>query len=353
MKIRLAILEKDSNYLNRIVAAFSTKYSDKFEIYSFTDSEVALSTLVASRIDVLVASDVFDIDVTKIPVRCGFAYFVDSPGIDSVREQRAICKFQKADLIYKQILSVYSESAENVTGLKIDDENCKLIAFSSPSGGAGSSTMAAACALHLASAGKRTLYLNLEKYGSADLFFSADGQFDISDVIFALKSRRANLSLKLESCVKQDKRGVYFYSQSKVALDMVELGTEEILLLISELKLTGSYDYIILDMDFGIEKKYLDIYQKTNSIVVVGDGSEISNMKIRRAYEALVLLEQNSDSRLSERFNLLYNKFSNGASIIMEDIAMNNVGGMPRYERANTEQLLSHLSVMGVFDKIV
>ena len=34
MKIKLAILEEDKGYLNRIVSVFNTKYSDKFEIYS-------------------------------------------------------------------------------------------------------------------------------------------------------------------------------------------------------------------------------------------------------------------------------------------------------------------------------
>ena len=45
MKIKLAILEKDQSYLNKIVTVFSTKYSDKFEMYSFTDPSIALSTL--------------------------------------------------------------------------------------------------------------------------------------------------------------------------------------------------------------------------------------------------------------------------------------------------------------------
>ena len=101
MRIKLAILERDQSYLNRIVTAFSTKYADKFEIYSFTDKDMAIATLGTARIDVLVASDAFDIDVTALPARCGFAYFVDSADIDHVNEQRAICKFQKADLIYK------------------------------------------------------------------------------------------------------------------------------------------------------------------------------------------------------------------------------------------------------------
>lgn len=59
MKIKLAILERDQSYLQRFISVFSTKYADKFQIYSFTDEEVAYSTLNDTKIDVLVASDVF------------------------------------------------------------------------------------------------------------------------------------------------------------------------------------------------------------------------------------------------------------------------------------------------------
>lgn len=63
-------------------------------------------------------------------------------GADSINNQRAICKFQRVDLIYKQILSIYSENAGNVSGLGISDDTCRVVAFTSPCGGTGSSTMA-------------------------------------------------------------------------------------------------------------------------------------------------------------------------------------------------------------------
>lgn len=352
MKIKLALLESDQNYLNRIVSAFNTKYSDKLEIYSFTKVESAISALESSRIDVFVASDTFDIDITVLPKRCGFAYFVDSSDVDSVNNQRAICKFQKADLIYRQILSIYSENAGSVSGMKFGDDTCKVIAFTSPCGGVGSSTMAAACALYYASKGQKTLYLNFEHFGSSDAFFSAEGQFDISDIIFALKSKKANLSMKMESCVKQDQRGVYFYSQSKVALDMLELGTDEIIRLITEAKLSGSYSYIILDLDFGIDKETLKILKQSNAVVWIGDGSEISNIKINRAYNALAILEQNAEAPILSRTVLIYNKFSNKSSKTVGDIDIRNIGGAPRYEHASTAQVLERLSPMDMFSKI-
>lgn len=353
MKIRLAILECDKSYLTRIVSAFSTKYADKLEIYSFTDPEVALSTLNSAKIDVLLASDIFEIDLGRLPNRCAFAFLVDSMGIDTIKEQRAICKFQKADLIYKQILSVYSEKASSITGFKITGDTGDIIVFCSASGGVGSSTMAAACATHFAKQKNKVLYLNLEKFGSADVFFSGQGQFDMSDIIFALKSKKTNLPLKLESCIKQDPSGVYFYSQAKIALDMMELTTEDTLRLISEIKLMGGYDYIILDMDFGIDKDTLKIWREAQAIILVGDGTLESNVKTERAYTALATLEQALDAPLTNRMSFIYDKVSskNGQSINVSGLKV--LGGAPRYAGATTQQIIEQLAAMDIFDGIL
>lgn len=353
MRIKLAILEKDVNYLNRIVSVFSTKYADKFEIYSFTELRLAMSVLEESKIDVLVANDTFEVDVNELPKRCGFAYLVDAPDVDTENNQRAICKFQKADLIYKQILSVYSEKAGSISGLKLGDDSAKILLFQSVSGGVGSSTVAAATALRFAGKGKKVLYLNLEKFGSSDLFFSAEGSFDMSDIVFALKSKKANLALKLESCVKQDVSGVCFYSQPKLALDMLELTHEEILRLISELKLSASYDYIILDMDFGMDKQMLKICRQAHNIIWVGDGSEISNTKIGNAYAALSIIEQSAEAPIMNRISLVYNKFSNKTGKAIEISGLRGIGGTPRYEHATTDQVVKQIANMEMLDKLV
>lgn len=353
MKIRLAIVEKDKSYLNRISSVFSTKYSDKFEVYSFTDLEVALQTMDNTKIDVLMASEGFEISVDKLPIRCGFAYLVDSTDIDTLNGQRTICKFQKVDLIYKQILSLYSENAGNLTGLKMTEDSCKTIIFSSPCGGTGTSTIAAACAMHYAAKGEKTLFLSLEPFGSSDVFFSGEGQFNMSDVIFALKSKKTNLAMKLESCVKQDNKGVCFYSQSHIALDMIELSKDDILRLISEIRLMGSYKNIILDIPFSLDSEKIEIFRQAHALVIVSDGSETSNIKVYRMYNACATKEQNSDVKISDRMCLIYNKFSNKTSKVLENIDLKNIGGTPRYEHATISQVLSQLSNLDMFDKIV
>ena len=353
MKIKLAILEKDKSYLTRVVTAFGSRYADKFEIYSFTDPDVALVNLNSARIDVLLSSDAFDINVQQLPNRCAFAYLVDSMGIDTYNNHRAICKFQKTDQIYKQILSVYSEKASSITGFKVGGDSGQVVVFCSASGGVGSSSMAAAYAVRMAAQEKKVLYLNLEKFGSADVFFSGQGQFDMSDIIYALKSRKTNLPMKLESCVKQDQRGVYFYSQTKVALDMLEMNTEDTLRLLSELKLMGEYDYIVLDMDFGLDQNTLKVYHQAESIVLVGDGSVECNTKTARAYQALSIMEQNADAPLINRMVFVYDKASNKSGHTLELPGVRVLGGAPRYVGADTNQVVNQLATLEFFDAIL
>ncbi len=353
MKIKLAILEKDQSYLARIVSVFNAKYTDKFEVYSFTDMDYALAYLEDAKIDVFVANDIFDIDVKNIPGRCGFAYLVDSADIEKENGQKAIFKFQKVGLIYKQILSIYAEKATSISGLKLGEDSTRIIVFNSVSGGAGSSTIAASAARHFAALGKKTLYLNLEKFGSADLFFHAEGQFDMSDIIYALKSRRANLALKLESCVKQDYSGVYFYSQSKIALDMLELNMEETMRLVSELKVTGSYDYICIDTDFAMNQETLKLYRQAHAVVWTAEGTEISNAKIYRAYTALSIMEQNAESPLINRLCIVYNKFSSKTGKTITEGNVKIIGGAPMFMQASTEQILEEISKLPLFDKLI
>lgn len=352
MKIKLAILESDQSYLNRIVSVFSTKYADKFQIYSFTDPQIAISEIDKEKIDVLISNDAFEIDPTALPKRCSFAYFVDSMDVDTINGQCAICKFQKAELIYKRILSIFSENAGSFADLKLTDDDCIIYTFSSPCGGTGTSSVAAACAMRFAAQGKRVLFLPLNNFDSSDLFFSGEGQFGMSDVIFSLKSKKANIAMKLESYVKQDASGVFFFSEPKFALDMLELKHEEKKQLITELKISGSYNYIILDIDFGLDKQHLDFYGKSHGVVMVGDGSEVSNLKIKRAYDAIVMMDQNSDIVLSNRFSLIYNRFSSktGKTIMNTDIR--NVGGAPIYANATGTQITKQLMMMDMFDKL-
>lgn len=213
--------------------------------------------------------------------------------------------------------------------------------------------MAAASALHFAAKGEKTLYLNLEKLGSSDLFFTGEGQFDMSDIIFALKSKNVNLLMKLESCIKYDRRGVCFFSQPKIALDMVELSQDDIVKLLSELKRSRLYSRIIIDMDFTLDVGELTISDQVDKIIWIGDGSEISNDKIQKAYAAISIMEQDRSLTITKKLHLIYNKFSNKTGKTVGEIGIKSIGGAPRYDHASTQQVVENLSKMEMLSKLM
>lgn len=351
MKIKLAILDNDINYLKRLVSVFSTKMSDKLQVVSYTDKQIAMDNLKKEKIDVFLSSDTYEIDQQLLPPRCGFAFLVDRLGVDSINEVPAVFKFQKTELIYRQILSIYSEKSTNISGGKMSGDGGKLLVFSSPCGGTGTTSAAVACAMWMSSTGNRVFYLNLESFGSSDLYLSADGQYGLSDVIYAIKSRKANLGIKLESCVKRDISGVSFFSGVKFSLDMLELKMNEIRQMIIELKNTSLYDYIIVDIQFTMDKEKISLFEDADTIVFVSDCKENANYKIRRAYEAITTMEQGVDWYISGKIAIIYNKYSNNG-LTIDDVEINNVGALPYFQNNGSRSVAEQMSKYAMFNQL-
>ncbi len=352
MKIRLAILDRDQVYLRRLESVFNVKYADKLETFIFTDREYALGSLREKKIDVFLADETFDVEMTQLPSNCGFAYLVDTTDIEKVKDAAAVCKFQKAETIYRQILGMFSEKTAAVVGAHMEGEGAKTLAFVSAAGGTGSSVAAAACAMHFAQKGKKALYLNLEKFGSADVFFQAEGNTCLSDVIRAVKSRTGNLAMKLESTVKQDLTGVFFYSSARLALDIAELSAGETQQIVSVLKQSGGYDYIVLDLDFSLETGMLKLLEECDTIIFVADGSAASNVKLERVVTSMNVMEQDQkiDKKLLMRCGILYNRFSSQTSHKASVGEFKEFGGINRFEGFDTGRLLQQLKAQPVFD---
>ncbi len=309
MKIKVAIVDKSSTYLKRMSIAFAAAYPEDLEIHAFTDLDMALNQVASDKLGVLLVSDAFEVETRRIPSFCAFAYLVNDKNIVTLRDEIAVCRFQEVDEYCKQIKNLYSDKASQKIGIRRGNGTSKIIAFCSPSGGVGCSTIAAACSVYLASRNHKVLHLDIQKFSSVDMFFNGPGQNGMSDIIFAVKGNTVNLRLKLQGCVRKDPEyGVYFYSGANLALDMAELTADDIIQLLTELTdQAHGYDYIVLDTDFSLEPAMIEIYHKVHELVFVGNASVLSNHKIKQAYRAISILEENADAPLTNRMYLVSN----------------------------------------------
>lgn len=356
VRVKLAILHSDPTYLNRLANALEAKYRNRLLLYTFTSLDKALEALNTEKIDVLLADDAFSLDTEVLPEKCGFAYLVDSPELDTLRGAPAVCQFQRTELLYKNVLNIFSEALGDASVRNIYSDRSKVLIFSSPCGGSGTSTLAAACTKHFALAGKQSLYLNLEDFGGADAYFSGEGVADMSDVVYAVKRRRGSLPIKLESYARRDSSNACYFSGSKMALDMLELTVEDRQELISVLAESGGYDYVVVDMSFDLRKENRELFQKAHALVWVSDGTSVANQKTAKAYEALRVLEQGDSTSLTDRVCLLWNKIPAGMEGELPALGMPVVGAVAKVQNQMNESiagLLGASPTATVFDAIL
>lgn len=351
MRIRLAVLDGDRGYLDRLSAFFAARYAEKLELYTFTERDAALECLARSRINVFFASEAFDARVEALPKRCGFAWLTDSPDAGAPGGRRAVCKYQRADMLYKAALEIFDASAGPAAVGSGGEAPRGVVMFTSASGGAGCSTCAAACAARFARAGRRTLYLNLEPLGDSGAFFSGVGRSDFSDVIFAVKSGAANLPLKLEIGARRDSSGVFFFAPPRTALDMRELNGDNLDSLLTQIEASGLYEYIIVDAAFSPGPRTASLMRHATKVVFVSDGSGMAAGKLDRACREMDIIEEQSDRARTPPVYVLYNKFSDDGGCPQYDGAL-VLGGAPRCEHADAARVMETLSRLHIFDAL-
>ena len=352
MKIRLGILEKDQLYKTRLINYFNANYADKLEIFSFSTLDSMLQYVVEKSLDVLLADEVSVPDAKAIPAGVAFAYWSEASNIDSIRNVRAVCKYQKAELIYKEILGLYAELDTNVTSYKMDGSSGAVVTFVGAGGGVGSTTAAVGCAMRIARMGKKVLFLDLTELGDMSLYFSGEGTFTLSDVLYSIKSNHANLFLKLESMVKKDASGVSFYDSCRVALDIRDTRPEEIAKLIKACKESKAYDYLIVDADNGMTARQKAIFEQSGLIILVGNGTPSSNSKMERLVEA-IRLEEGQDSKIFRKLMILYNGFHTGAQKAKPQGEVPELGGINAYKNGTCHQIAEEIAGKSVFNRFL
>lgn len=357
MKMKLVLLDRDETFLNRLTSALGSREDCAVEIYSFTDLGQALGAMEKAGNCLFAVSDEFDsvIDPGSLPEGVCFAWLTESRSVSEHRGIAAICKFQKAEMIFREILSVFSGSHSGIggDGAHVDAASAaKVYGFYPCGGGSGASTAAAACAVRFALKGKRALYLNLERFGTSEIFFRSDSRIRIGDLIYAIKSKRTNLSVRLKSAIMHSEEGVNFIGSCTAAPEVMEIGAEDIGMLLNELKLMGQFDYIIVDADLLLEGATLELMRQATANILVSNGEYASNEKLVRIHAAMDIIAVRDEISFPPTW-LLYNRFSSKSGSAAENIGIAVLGGAPRYEGGSGGSIVRHLSEMAFFDALL
>lgn len=351
-KLRFVLGDSDEKFLKRFSDYVTFHYGDKLEIYIFTEMELLGEFIQENRVNgVFAGKDFLDIR-QKIKRDTVFAYL--SAGIETEQKEGVVTfiKYQSADALVKEMMSLCSEQVVEVRQRR-NGENGKIILFESPAGGVGTTLAAVACACNFSRHGKKTLYLNLERFGSLDGILKGDGKSDFSDVLYALKSKRTNLFLKLESIVRQDISGIFFIEPCSQPMDLGSLTKDEADHLFDTLLGEGGYDAVILDRNSGLEEFDTMFRKMADEIILVADADGKQTEKLKKFFAAISYMEEKVQEELCSKMKLLYNRY-HGKDICHEfEKSIRSLGRLPRLDGLPENHIIERFAAETFFEKLL
>lgn len=309
MKIRLALIDTDEDYRKRLSDFYIKNYQDRIEILTFSSIDSFENNRGNKSIDVMLVSENIEDDLSSYSEKICIAYLSDRDLIERKNNIKTINKFKKPEKIYKEILNVLADGINGDIAYKFNDGNNTLVEVFIPvNGGAGATSLAIAYGKKLARQGTPTLYLNFETLNSSNIFLQSQGDMGFDEIIYALKSKKQSVSLKIESNVLKTTDGLEFFNESRTALDMLELSDEDIYVLIKELQAMGKYRHIIIDSNLDIGSR-LNIFSKfAYKIILVFNDTLQGIKKMSDLNEALQIMENNGNIDITNKLTIICNK---------------------------------------------
>ena len=351
MKIRLALIDTDEDYRKRLSDFYIKNYQDRIEILTFSSIDSFENNRGNKSIDVMLVSENIEDDLSSYSEKICIAYLSDRDLIERKNSIKTINKFKKPEKIYKEILNVLADGTNGDIAYKFNDGNNTLVEVFMPvNGGAGATSLAIAYGKKLARQGTPTLYLNFETLNSSNIFLQSQGDMGFDEIIYAIKSKKQSVSLKIESNVLKTTDGLAFFNESRTALDMLELSDEDIYVLIKELQAMGKYRHIIIDSNLDIGSR-LNIFSKfAYKIILVFNDTLQGIKKMSDLNEALQIMENNGNIDITNKLTIICNKVRDINKISIPDNI--SVRDFIKNYNTHTEDLTDILSQVAFLENL-
>ena len=108
MKIKVIIVDQDTNYTSHMLQVFQTRYADKVEMRVFSDVNSFYANIWEAYADLVLYSSNLQLDTAELPESVVIGCLCEQSGIEEIGGVSAICKYQKVDILYKLMLGLFA-----------------------------------------------------------------------------------------------------------------------------------------------------------------------------------------------------------------------------------------------------
>ncbi|GHG46117.1 hypothetical protein GCM10011331_05970 [Flavimobilis marinus] len=358
MRIQLIVLDPDQDYLERLAPRLMSAYPGRIDVHGFTDAHLALRAAPDVRAHVFLADASFGITADQLPARCSMGWLVDSPAVAAVDGVLAVPRYSRLDELFRHIVQLMDATSGSVELRRHHGGgSTRLVTVSSPAGGVGTSTVALTLARTLAMQAerRRVLYLDLDRCSDTSQITGvvANGGPTFSDVVYAVKRRRGNLQLQLDTLSRPDAYGVHHFPTAVDPADLLDMDDEDVVVLLDALLPSDVFDCVVLDVGFDRLEEIWNHVERSARLVLVTDGRPTPNLKVRRASRILERLDQTHETSVTSRSTVVYNRASASRSQVDPESPLPSVAVVARYEGATEADVLEHIYAAGALGSLV
>lgn len=238
----LIICDREESYARRLMDYLSRR-ERLFEICIFTEVAPLREYLCSHRADILlVEKELWTEEIASLTAG-KIILLSDGTGVAEETAYPVIFKLQPAENVEREIVNCYTAGGGRPLCALETADNTEFWSVFSPVGGCGKTTLALALAERLAHK-KKTLYLNLESFGS----MTAEDGFKggMTDLLYYVKERKENLFLQFPALLER-KQGFDCVLPVDCYSDLFALTEADIAYLFTELRKSW-YEAVILDV---------------------------------------------------------------------------------------------------------
>jgi len=413
VKRRVAIVSRDAVFEDRFQEAMGEQYKEELEFFSFPNPKKALTAARRLPLDLILADDWYgpdsegEADWSLKPESCRILFMTEAPirqDLELWNDSLRTCKYQNTDVWYDLIEQICEgqwdraaldppeaetlppepedppidmpdpadwddlpDEEEEEDVLPEPEESVippprkhsstrthagKVVLFTAAAGGVGTSTAAAAFAVHCARNKKVPLYLNLETFSSTESYFTNESNFTFEDILLALRSDRYEKTTLLRRAMCRDLSGVFTVVASPAASDLFSLTGEEIVRLWEWFLELDKFDLIVVDMNMDASERVVLPFYTADRTVIVTNGSVTANRKTERLLSTIPTISNLDRREIAARFRLLYNRYpaKNGRQI--KGLEVGKLGGIHEIPCRTERALVRAISPLSPFARL-
>lgn len=299
----MAICDTEEGYAFRMAEYLLEKVKLPYTLHLFTAVEELEKFAGREEIEVLLIAESAWRLLREEYVRDQVAQmFVLQESGEAVQEDmRCISKYQSPEQVVREMLNAIADGGGWEDHPEAVDTAAKMIGIYSPVKRCLQTSFALSLGQLLAKEHK-TIYLNFEMYSGLGELLRREYQTDMLDVMYYFQNAREKLALRLPTII-QNAGGLDYIPPMQYSLGLKEVPGEQWLALCRDLAAIGEYEYMILDLDDGIDGLF-DLLKSCQKIYTITKDDPFAQAKLGQ-YERMLQheeLEEISEKTVKCRF---------------------------------------------------